>query len=179
MPYLASLPENATVTHIWQMKPERYGHLSKAWNDIMRGPSALSEGARELIAAYVSALNACHYCYGAHAAVAVEWGVAPDVLEGLIENVSEASVDDKLKPLLDYARKLTLEPAKLTQADADAVYTAGWPDDALHDAIAVCAMFNFMNRMVEGHGVDADDAVLRERAKSIHQMGYDGRHLRG
>ena len=43
----------------------------------------------------------------------------------------------------------------MSQEDADQVYAAGWDERALHDAIEVCALFNFMNRFVEGHGLIA------------------------
>jgi len=39
---------------------------------------------RELIAAYVSGLNACTYCRGTHLAVAAACGVAPEVIKALL-----------------------------------------------------------------------------------------------
>lgn len=38
----------------------------------------------------------------------------------------------------------------MTPGDAQAVYAAGWSDAALLHAVAVCAYFNNMNRLVEG-----------------------------
>ena len=40
----------------------------------------------------------------------------------------------------------------MTQEDADAVFAAGWSEQALADAICVCAHFNMVNRLVEGLG---------------------------
>jgi len=68
------------------------------------------------------------------------------LFEKLIEDIDTAPVDDKLKPVLHYVRKLTLTPARMVQADAD--------EHALHDAVAVYATINFMNRLVLGHGVE-------------------------
>lgn len=59
---------------------------------------------------------------------------------------------EKIKPIIAYVTKLTLSPAKMTQADADAVYGAGWSEQALYDAILVASLFNLMNRIVEGTG---------------------------
>jgi hypothetical protein len=36
-----------------------------------------------------------------------------------------------MKPILRYAKKLTLSPARMSEADATSVYEAGWGDDAL------------------------------------------------
>ena len=41
-----------------------------------------------------------------------------------------------MRPLLHYARKLTLEPARMTQRDADAVFAAGWGEAELHADVA-------------------------------------------
>ena len=65
----------------------------------------------------------------------------------------------RLAPVLEYVRKLTLDPKSMEQADADAVFAEGWDDDALFDAISICALFNFMNRILEGSGIkDYHDA---------------------
>ena len=57
-------------------------------------------------------------------------------------------------------RKLTLTPSRIGLADAAAVFSAGWDEQALFDAISVCALFNFMNRIVDGSGIGKDP--LRE-----------------
>ena len=55
-----------------------------------------------------------------------------------------------MKPILRYARKLTQSPARMTAADAAAVYDAGWNDDALYSTVLVTALFNFYNRLADG-----------------------------
>ena len=61
----------------------------------------------------------------------------------------------------------------MTQADADAVFAAGWPEQALHDAIAVTARASFMQRLVEGHGfVPMSRELAAKRARQRLQHGY-------
>jgi len=53
-----------TVPHIMRLfafKPDRTEHLSRFTQGVMRGPSPLSPGFRELIAAYTSKLNLCPF----------------------------------------------------------------------------------------------------------------------
>jgi alkylhydroperoxidase family enzyme len=38
-----------------------------------------------------------------------------------------------------------------------ALRAAGWDDRAIHDAVQVCAYFNYINRIAEGLGVDHED----------------------
>jgi AhpD family alkylhydroperoxidase len=82
-----------------------YGHR------LMRGPSPLSPGERELIAAFVSGVNSCRYCHGAHSLVARAFGVDEAVLATSLDNIEEAAVDGRLKPVLRYVRKLPRRPA--------------------------------------------------------------------
>jgi hypothetical protein len=65
-----------------------------------------------------------------------------------------------------------MTPTRMRQADADAVFAAGWDEAALHSAIAVCCLFNFMNRLVEAHGIEADRASFSERGRKHVEMGY-------
>jgi len=143
-----------------------YGH------QLMRGPSPLSPGERELIAAYTSATNACRYCHGVHALVARGFGIEPAVLDKLWSDIGSAPVEERMKPLLAYARKLTETPSRVTDKDADAVYAAGWSEEALVHAIAVCAYFNQMNRLVEGAGIVGSAESYAANAETLVARGY-------
>ena len=70
----------------------------------MRGPSTLTRGERELIAAYVSALNGCRYCSASHAASAA--AQLPDgmaLVEQVCVDAGAAQVSAKMKALLAIA----------------------------------------------------------------------------
>ena len=60
----------------------------------------------------------------------------------------------------------------MVQADADAVFAAGWDERALHDAVCVACLFNFMNRLVEGHGVKGNPGLYRERGRILMETGH-------
>jgi len=49
------------IMFLFAFKPGRTEHLSRFTHDVMRGPSPLSPGFRELIAAYTSKLNHCPF----------------------------------------------------------------------------------------------------------------------
>jgi hypothetical protein len=69
--------------------------------------------------------------------------------------------------------KLTLSPARITEADAAAVYEAGWGDDALYSTVLVTALFKFYNRLVDGVGLALPDGYVAEAAKRLSTQGYD------
>ena len=180
MPKLRSLPENPEMVDVLSKYPQGFSALCDYHDAILRGPSELSVADRELIAAYVSGLNQCNFCHGAHRTYAEVHGIDPDIFEQLIADPKSAGVDLKLLPLLEYARVLTLTPAMVGDGLADAVYDAGWSEEALFTTIAVTGIFNLMNRLVEGTGITANPMARqesRERAeKSIgntaHYAGF-------
>lgn len=49
------------IFHLFAFKPSSTGHLSQFTQAVMRGPSPLSPGLRELIAAFTSRGNHCAY----------------------------------------------------------------------------------------------------------------------
>ena len=170
MPFLS--PQ--TLPDIFQQNPDRYAALAQLIQTIMRGESAFSPGERELIAAYVSGLNACNYCHNSHLAIATDLGIDPQLLEAALQDLATAPFDDRLRAVLAFVQKLTLTPSKVTQADIDAVAEVGWSERAIRDAIEVCALFSFMNRIVDGYGFETpDNHQLLTMAKGINIHGYE------
>ncbi len=159
MSLFPSLPENPHLADVYKAFPECVKPLLDYHDALLRGESPLSVAERELIAAFVSGLNACSFCFGAHKIYACAFGIDEAVIDALVADVDKAPVDEKLKPLLKYVAKLKDLPPKLTSADAQAVYDAGWSERALFDAIQVAALFNYMNRIIEGTGVTFDYAL--------------------
>ena len=168
MTHFDELPTDADLGHVFRRFPKGIGHLLKYHDAVLRGPSDLSIGERELIAAYVSSLNACAYCTGAHSVIAETFGIDPELLQRITE--SPDAIDPKLKPLFNYVKKLTLSPSKMLLEEAEAVRKSGWSEDALFDAISICALFNFMNRIVEGTGLETS-AEARTATRERHRNG--------
>ncbi|MFI5588066.1 carboxymuconolactone decarboxylase family protein [Amycolatopsis sp. NPDC051758] len=174
MSYLKSLPAETTLLQVFRAHPEPAKHLLAFHETLLRGDSPFTTGEREMIAAYVSGLNSCDYCHGIHTVTAEAFGVPAGLLEAAVADLDNAPVSDKLKPVLAYVGKLTRTPSRMTEADAEAVFAAGWDENALHDAVLVCALFNFMNRMVEGIGIKADAAYATESGERLAEVGYAG-----
>ena len=176
MPFVDFLDDGCGMRDIIMNRKDRLNSFLDLVEDVMRGPSTLSIPDRELIGAFVSSINGCSFCFGAHATTAAQFGIKKELFEDLVEDIDTSDVEEKLKPLLHYVKKLTLTPSKMIQADADAVYAAGWDDKALSDAVLVCAKFNMANRMVEGHGINRalPNAYFEKASKNIASKGYKG-----
>src|SRR5271157_4346372 len=78
MPHLRSLPAEPVMRDLYRAYPATCKPLGELTEAAMRGRSPFTPAERELIAAYVSGLNACVYCHTTHVAVAEACGVEPD-----------------------------------------------------------------------------------------------------
>ncbi len=148
-----SVPDNPQLAHVVHRFPKGMRTLCNLHDEILREHSELSIGERELIAAVTSATNACDFCFDAHRRIAQAFDVDVDLVDSIATDFGRAPLDSRMRPLLAYVIKLTQTPARVTDRDAEAVYAAGWSEDALMDAIFICGLFNMMNRIVEGAGV--------------------------
>jgi len=156
MPQFPSLPDTAHLSDLLVRFPKNVQPLMAYVNAVLRSDGALSIAERELIATFVSGLNACNFCFGSHEIYARAFGIPAGIVEQLLADVETADIDEKLKPIFSYVQKLNTLPSKMTKADAQAVFDAGWSEEALFEAVEVAGVFNLMNRMVEGSGVNFD-----------------------
>ena len=172
MPFLKHLDDLSDITDITWNDRKRLGPLDKASQNIMRGKSSFSPAQKEVFAAFVSGLNACSFCYGSHAAVAKNFGVSQETIEALVEDIDSAPVASNEKPLFQYLKKLTLSPSKLIQEDADKIFREGWSEQDLQDLILIGCLFNFYNRLLDGHGIKGNQAIYQFGADHLHKNGY-------
>ncbi len=173
MPFFKSYADDSGPGDVFLRHPEIYKPWAEASPALMNGPSPLTPGEREMIAAYVVGVAECRYAYVAHAAAAYAWGIEEGLIDKLLGDLKSAPIAEEFKPLLAFVKKLTLTPSAVSQEDADAVFAAGWDEKALHDAICVTARMNFMCRVVEGHGFrPMGPALAKERAARRVKLGY-------
>ena len=170
MARLPSLPEKAHLLDVFRDFGRGVWALTEYHDALLRGPSDWSVGEREAMAAYVSALNACSFCHASHTVIAEVHGMPEEELAALLEEPEDSGTDPQLTAVLVYLRKLTLSPAKITDADARAVLATGVSEQALFDAISICGLFNLMNRIVEGCGIEPDETRLAESRASHEEQ---------
>ena len=104
MPHIALNSAEPGIRGLLRYRPQTAGPLSELTEVLLRGPSTLTRGERELIAAYVSALNDCRYCASSHAAcAAAQLPGGMTLVEQVRADPSTAPVPAKLKALLTIA----------------------------------------------------------------------------
>ncbi|HLZ16168.1 MAG TPA: peroxidase-related enzyme, partial [Cyclobacteriaceae bacterium] len=134
----------------------------------------LSPGERELIATYVSSLNHCQYCATVHGAIAKHHLQNGDVVESVKSNPNKAAISDKLKALLEIARKVQISGKEVSSAEVEAARKEGATDIEIHDTVLIAAAFCMFNRYVDGLATWAPDdpEVYDLMGKQRAEEGY-------
>lgn len=171
MPFLPEFDEKTTQRDLFR----RWPHLARSVNGLAQqllreGPFTAAQA--ELIFSFTSGVNACRYCYNIHRLTAERLGIEGNLLETLLDDIDAAPVEERMKPILRYARKLTETPARIVQADVDAILAAGWNAGAFHYATSICALANYFNRILDGHGIQADASYWKESSARLAEKGY-------
>jgi len=67
-----------------------------------------------------------------------------------------ARLNQRQRAIVDYALRLTNSPSSIIEDDIRTLRAAGLADSAVHDAAAIAAYFNFVNRVALGLGVELE-----------------------
>ena len=91
----------------------------------------------------------------------------------MLDDYRTAPIGAAEKALFAFIDKMNRESTAIGPADVDAAKAAGWTDEALYDAITVCALFNFYNLWIDASGVHAlsEEAHKQGGVRSAN-MGY-------
>jgi uncharacterized peroxidase-related enzyme len=154
-------------------RPDFYGARAKAFtHEAMRGPSAWSVGARELMAAYVSKVNESAFCIAAHTATASQAYQNGPMVAAVLADLGTAPVEEPLRATLRMLGKLTAE-GKLSADDMREVLAAGVSPRQVEDALAVCAAFNITGRLADAVGFEVlSPEGFEAGAKYLLKRGY-------
>lgn len=175
MPHIILDSEQPGIRGLLRYRPETGRPLSELAEVLLRGPSTLTRGERELIAAYVSALNGCQYCSSSHSACAaaqLPGGMA--LVEQVRADAGNAPVPAKLKTLLAIASAVQQSGLNVTAEQIADARAAGATDLEIHDTVLIAAAFCMFNRYVDGLATIApeDPALYAAGAQRLIKEGY-------
>jgi uncharacterized peroxidase-related enzyme len=163
------------IRSLFNFRPETGKPLCDLAEVLLRGPSPLSSGERELIAAYVSHRNGCMFCMNSHAAAARCWhGDQKQIVDELLREQNAGSFSQKMKALLLIAGKVQNNGRSVTPDDIDAARNAGAADADIHDTVLIAAAFSLFNRYVDGLAsyTPTGEAAYEEMGKRMCEKGY-------
>ncbi|KAA0991361.1 carboxymuconolactone decarboxylase family protein [Dyadobacter aurulentus] len=172
-----TLPDESLpgIVGLFNFRPQTAEPLQQLAETLLRGDSPLTSGERELIAAYVSHLNNCHFCHTSHASAAMahldcDLSLIDDIKNGF----QQIEISTKLRALLDIAAKVQKSGKEVGDGDIASARLAGATDKEIHDTVLIAAAFCMFNRYVDGLGTWApkDNEAYREMGQRMAFTGY-------
>ena len=156
-------------------RPETAKPLNELADVLLRGPSTLTRGERELIATFVSTRNDCRYCQTIHGAIAAHHlGGDESLVVHVKYDPDSAKISAKLKALLVIAGKVQQGGTQVTPADVAQARAAGATDVEVHDTVLIAAAFCMFNRYVDGLATltPTDPEVYDRMGQRMAREGY-------
>ena len=172
-----TLPEPLPgIRGLMAFSPETARPLNALAEALLRTDEGLTRGERELIATFVSSLNACFFCQNIHGAVAQYYFPEnPELVAQVKTDFEQAPLSVKLKALLTIAQSVQKSGKSVTTEQVEHARNLGATDREIHDTVLIAAAFGMFNRYVDGLGTWAPDdpEMYRQRAQRIaEETGY-------
>lgn len=154
MPHIDLPPDHSPgISGLLMYRPETAKPLRELVEVLLLGPSSLTPGEREIIAASVSWWNDCHFCHTSHAAAAcAHLGRDAEFIDAIKAGLPEEPLSPKMRALLHIAHQTQRGGKQVTGADISKAKEAGASDVEIHDTVLIAASFCMFNRYVDGLG---------------------------
>lgn len=155
------------IVGLFDFNPETAKPLCQLAETLLRGPSPLSSGEREMIASYVSYQNNCHFCHTSHGASAAHhFDGDLSLIDDIKKDFEEKDITPKLRSLLNIAKKVQRSGRDVSEKIVQEAKDAGANDREIHDTVLIAAAFCMFNRYVDGLGTWAP-----EKKEAYDEMG--------
>lgn len=142
---------------------QRYLPIVEFLDKVIQSASELSWSECERIGLELGKQNRSEFCAGIRAGMIKALGTDKD-----------APDDDKLRPILAFARKLNQDSSTVTEGDIQTIRDAGWNDQTVEDVTGLVAILKVYSILANGLGFKAlPEAAFAEMGAATVQMdGY-------
>ncbi|MCY0942985.1 carboxymuconolactone decarboxylase family protein [Streptomyces antarcticus] len=175
MPHITIVSDLPGIRGLMSDHPDSAAPLNAVADTLLRGPSPLPSGERELIATYVSELNRTRFCSDTHgAAAAAQLDGGADLVKAVQHDVDSASLSPLLRALLWIAAEVQAQAAPVSDEAIAAARAEGATDGHLHDTVLIAAAFCMYNRYVSclATALPAEPGYYEEAGRRITTHGY-------
>jgi uncharacterized peroxidase-related enzyme len=124
---------------------------------LLREPSGLTKGDKEMIIVATSGINHCLYCVVAHGALLRIYEKNPLVADQVAVNHRKADITPRQRAMLDFSVKVTSDSQRIEDADFAALRAHGFSDDDAWDIAGIAALFGLSNRIANVSSMRPND----------------------
>ena len=127
-------------------------------SSLLFGESQLTRTTKEMIATYVSRLNACTYCLDSHANSLHRSGGSDELLLAIFQgDLENPSISPKERVLLAFTAKVTEESYKVSASDIQSLQNLDWQQQQIAEAVHIASLFACFNRVANAFGLSSQN----------------------
>jgi uncharacterized peroxidase-related enzyme len=153
------------VFKLASLRPDFLRVLTEGW-EAMFLTGTLPRPVKEMIATLVSRINSCQFCTRAHGLLLRSVGGTSEAVAAAESgNVDDLPVEERYRPLLALAVKVTEHAYRVTDDDIQKLRDGGLTDDEILEGVFVASLFNAINRLADTFGL-SELLQLREEQTS-------------
>ena len=94
-------------------------------------------------------------------------------MDAVLDDFRTAPISEKDRALFAFIEKVNRASNTIGPDDIRTAVAAGWTEEALYDAITVCALFNFYNTWIDATGVaDMPPELYDMSGQRLASRGY-------
>jgi uncharacterized peroxidase-related enzyme len=147
------LPDLPAIFQVLSLNSDALDAVRGLNETLAFGNSTLSRAQEEAIATVVAVANQCRYGALTHGGFLRRHSGDSDLASQLLSDYTQADLPPEDLQMLDFALKVTLEPASLTKHDVAGLRDVGFEDREIVSIVLITCLFNFMNRVACSLGV--------------------------
>lgn len=148
------LPDLPAIFQAMSISPEAMDAVQRLNETVAFGSSTLTRVQEEAIATVVSAATQCRYTAMSHGGFLRRHSGNRQLAGHLLYDYTQADLSLADRQMLDFAVRLTREPASMTRADVENLREVGFTDHQVLSIVLITCLFNFMARVANALGVD-------------------------
>jgi uncharacterized peroxidase-related enzyme len=116
----------------------------------------LTRRQKEMIATYISTLNACPYCLDSHAYFLTVQGATIETMKAIAAGrLDEAKISPPERELLRFTGRINSESFKIAADEVQRLRDLHWREEQIAEAVHVAAMMGLCNRVANAFGLAA------------------------
>lgn len=138
-------------------RPDEFRAFFAYHDALMERPSNLSKAEKEMIVVATSAANDCLYCVIAHGAILRIRSKNPRLADQIATNYRRAEITPRQRAILDYALKVAIDSARISEEDWQPLFQHGLTQDDIWEIGAIAAFFAMSNRLANMSALRPND----------------------
>jgi uncharacterized peroxidase-related enzyme len=129
-------------------------------SSLLFADGSITRRQKEMIATYISGLNACPYCLDSHGFFLTTQGATFETMRAIAtDKLGDAEISEPERELLRFTRKVNSESFKITDGDVQCLRDLRWQEEQIGEAVHVAAAMGLCNRVANAFGLASQELL--------------------